>query len=71
MIFRWDLGGTGVAQDFTSGPAVVPRTSESSIMTRRPWVLARALNLRATPLADVLGGSMNVRPMYRFWISPR
>ena len=50
----------------TSGPAVVPRTSESSIITTRlPARFSdRALNLSATPRSRIsCVGSMNVRPM--------
>jgi Ca2+:H+ antiporter len=55
-----------VLPSFTSGPAVVPRTSESSIMmTRLPARFCEsALNLSATPRSRIsCVGSMNVRPM--------
>ena len=63
---RWTSVAPASRTSLTSGPAVVPRTSESSIITtRRPWRFSGSeLYLRATPRWRISWvGSMNVRPM--------
>ena len=66
VIRRWTSVAPASRTSLTSGPAVVPRTSESSIMTTRlpARFSARALNFSATPRSRMSWvGSMNVRPM--------
>ncbi len=66
VIFRWTSAAPASRTSFTSGPAVVPRTSESSIITTRlpSRFSRRALNFSATPRSRMsCVGSMNVRPM--------